>query len=57
MMRNVPSAIPTATPSATETLSPQTPMAPAETSLALIATAMSDGSAMVVAKPTQKAKR
>ena len=50
-IRKHPSATPTATPSATASLNPQAPTAPPETSSAFSATAMSEGSATVVAKP------
>lgn len=48
--------MPAATPTATAERNPQTLMAPADTSLALIATAMSEGSATVVEKPMAAAK-
>ena len=50
-IRKQPSATPTATPSATEMRSPQAPTAPPDTSSAFRATAMSEGSATVVANP------
>ncbi|OAD18774.1 hypothetical protein THIOM_005618 [Candidatus Thiomargarita nelsonii] len=49
-MRKVPKAIPIATPIATAIRSPQRVILPPETSLALIATAMSEGSAIVVSR-------
>jgi GAF domain-containing protein len=50
-------AAPIATPSATATRRPQTPILPADTWLALIATASSEGSAMVVENPIANANR
>ena len=50
-MRRQPRATPIATPKATAMRSPHAPTAPRETSSAFSATAMSDGSATVVAKP------
>ena len=55
-MRKHPRATPTATPRATAMRKPWAPTVPPETSSALSATAMSEGSAMVVAKPMEKAK-
>ena len=55
-IRKVPSATPTATPIATANLSPRTVMVPPDTWWALIATAMSAGSATVVEKPMAPAK-
>ena len=49
-MRNVPRLIPKATPRATVILKPHCLIVPTDTSLALNATAMSDGSAIVVAE-------
>ena len=56
-MRKVPNPSPRATPTATVTRNPQGLMLPPETSRALKAMAMSEGSAMVVAKPTSAANR
>jgi hypothetical protein len=50
-MRNVPSPMPAATPIATAMRRPQVVIVPPDTCCALSATAMSDGSATVVAKP------
>ena len=50
-MRTLPSPTPTATPTATAILRPQGLIVPPETVPAFWATAMSDGSAMVVPKP------
>ena len=55
-MRTVPTPTPTATPTATAILRPQGLIVPPETAPALRATAMSDGSAMVVPKPMAAAK-
>ena len=49
--------MPMATPIATDIRKPQIPIAPPDTSFALIATAISDGSAIVVLAPIAKAKR
>ena len=56
-MRKHPSDTPMATPTATAIRSPQALTARPETSSAFSATAMSDGSATVVAKPMAAAKR
>ena len=50
-MRRQPNATPRATPSATAKRNPHAPTAPPETCCAFNATAMSEGSATVVAKP------
>ena len=50
-MRKQPSATPAATPTATARRRPQACTAPPETSSAFSATAISEGSATVVAKP------
>ena len=50
-IRKQPRATPAATPRATAIRRPQAPTAPPETSSAFSATAMSEGSATVVAKP------
>ena len=56
-MRKAPIATLAATPTATAIRRPHSPMAPPETSRALRATAISEGSATVVAKPIAAAKR
>ena len=55
-MRKQPSATPNATPMATAMRNPHALILPAETSCAFSATAISDGSATVVAKPMAAAK-
>ena len=56
-MRRHPSVMPVAAPTATAARSPQGLMAPPETWLAFRATAISAGSAMVVAKPSEAPNR
>ena len=51
MIQNAPSDTPMATPSATVRRKAQTEIAPSETELPCSATAISDGSAIMVANP------